>query len=675
LVFAAVPTTASLALNPHPIGVWYNGSNWTVFNQDKANMPIGASFILTLSPRAILTKASGENLNNDKMFIDAEPLNGNSAAKFTVTQNWNPGGVGGIYNNSDLDISFNNGLNKWVIQNKSGAAIPTGAAFNIVEKINEEPIAINTPSARPNPPSNLTPVVTNPPAAQSADPAIYQFMINNRINYPATKKEPVLKGSTQIGSFVEKNLSQTTFISENVVFNPPADVMYAGSLIQSKPYFEDNRLSPINKPIKPGTITVVGGNGPGSGSYSRQLSNNTLEAYKDALQQILQSIDMKNSQGSNQFSFKSCRSVEQGMVNVGINFRVTNFSGEAGLNNKSSTEKSYVVGLIKQVYYSVSYRPTTDNQNLFLAPTTLSQLQSEGLMAAKNQPAYISQVDYGRMFLLVAESESSSDSLKAFLEANYRGGTVQVNGRLDYAAFKSRNSVTVSIYSVGSNDNSKDADDISEEAFRNFLRSGATASLSNPGAPIAFRVRDFISGTDIPTALTADYTEVTGTATPLVYEYFVKPGFNGGRTNTAKNGTQLILKKGDIVSISADGNAQHGAWIGNEKGPDGQNGEATDPNDPMPCGSNQRQRTDLCECNRYAIICNLPDINTTKKIYTCVGGGFLNKVIQESNNEPLMFTFNDYNTSDGGGNGFNIRVSVIPKEQVVKMRVAEGNKN
>jgi hypothetical protein len=28
----------------HPIGVWYTGSNWSVFNQDRAAMPTTAAF-------------------------------------------------------------------------------------------------------------------------------------------------------------------------------------------------------------------------------------------------------------------------------------------------------------------------------------------------------------------------------------------------------------------------------------------------------------------------------------------------------------------------------------------------------------------------------------------------------------------------------------------------------
>jgi hypothetical protein len=30
--------------NPHPVGVFYTGGKWTIFNEDLAAMPVGAKF-------------------------------------------------------------------------------------------------------------------------------------------------------------------------------------------------------------------------------------------------------------------------------------------------------------------------------------------------------------------------------------------------------------------------------------------------------------------------------------------------------------------------------------------------------------------------------------------------------------------------------------------------------
>ncbi|MHB8420369.1 MAG: DUF7452 domain-containing protein [Myxococcales bacterium] len=53
LLFAtAIYGTGSNAVyNNHPTGVWYNGSNWTIFNEDRVTMAAGAEFnVLVVSP-------------------------------------------------------------------------------------------------------------------------------------------------------------------------------------------------------------------------------------------------------------------------------------------------------------------------------------------------------------------------------------------------------------------------------------------------------------------------------------------------------------------------------------------------------------------------------------------------------------------------------------------------
>jgi hypothetical protein len=45
------PNSAVYSYNPHPIGVWYDGANWYVFNEDKTAMPVGAAFnVLVIHP-------------------------------------------------------------------------------------------------------------------------------------------------------------------------------------------------------------------------------------------------------------------------------------------------------------------------------------------------------------------------------------------------------------------------------------------------------------------------------------------------------------------------------------------------------------------------------------------------------------------------------------------------
>ncbi|MCA1740779.1 MAG: hypothetical protein LC740_18750, partial [Actinobacteria bacterium] len=61
-------------------------------------------------------------------------LNGNPNAVLYVTQNWNPGGrEGGTYNDHPVGVWYDTNREKWAIFNQDRAAIPEGAAFNVLD--------------------------------------------------------------------------------------------------------------------------------------------------------------------------------------------------------------------------------------------------------------------------------------------------------------------------------------------------------------------------------------------------------------------------------------------------------------------------------------------------------------------------------------------------------------
>jgi hypothetical protein len=56
-------------------------------------------------------------------------LNDNPSVSLFITQNWNPGGSGGVYNNSPVGVRYDAG--RWEIWNQNGTDISVGASFNV----------------------------------------------------------------------------------------------------------------------------------------------------------------------------------------------------------------------------------------------------------------------------------------------------------------------------------------------------------------------------------------------------------------------------------------------------------------------------------------------------------------------------------------------------------------
>lgn len=119
--------------NNHPIGVWYDGSAWEIYNEDLAPMPIGASFnvrIALAGNGSLVHHASPSNVTLNWTVIDDPNLNGQPGAKVFVTHTWNPPGSSAAYVNHPIGVWYT-GTN-WAIFNQDGAAMPTTASFNVM---------------------------------------------------------------------------------------------------------------------------------------------------------------------------------------------------------------------------------------------------------------------------------------------------------------------------------------------------------------------------------------------------------------------------------------------------------------------------------------------------------------------------------------------------------------
>jgi len=124
-----------------PIGVWYNGSKWAIFNQDNATaMLVNASFNVFVPPASagvFVHTATLGNRAGDYTKIDNPLANGNPNAIVVVTPNWNPGGVGGTYANYRIGVWYTG--TRWAIFNQDGStAIPVGTSFNVYVDANRK---------------------------------------------------------------------------------------------------------------------------------------------------------------------------------------------------------------------------------------------------------------------------------------------------------------------------------------------------------------------------------------------------------------------------------------------------------------------------------------------------------------------------------------------------------
>lgn len=95
---------------------------------DGASPGSGAS---DLAGSAFVHRATPENVSDNSTYVDNPLANGHPDVVLSVTQNWNPGGGGGTYNDHPVGVWYDRGAEKWAIFNQDRATMPEGAAFNV----------------------------------------------------------------------------------------------------------------------------------------------------------------------------------------------------------------------------------------------------------------------------------------------------------------------------------------------------------------------------------------------------------------------------------------------------------------------------------------------------------------------------------------------------------------
>jgi hypothetical protein len=127
------PTGGDGVYNSHPVGVWYDGAYWSIFNEDKADMPVGAAFNVLIPPEgstAYAHQAQAGNILANWTVLDHPLLNGHPEAVFFVTQHALPGADGTVFNPHAIGVWYWEG--HWNVFNQDRADMPEGAGFNIL---------------------------------------------------------------------------------------------------------------------------------------------------------------------------------------------------------------------------------------------------------------------------------------------------------------------------------------------------------------------------------------------------------------------------------------------------------------------------------------------------------------------------------------------------------------
>ncbi len=278
-----------------------------------------------------------------------------------------------------------------------------------------------------------------------------------------------------------KTISVTEAPGEFPLFDPNADIIYPGNLLQGAS-LENATPDPI--PVKRAGGTIVMTLLNRSDSVSRFIPEVTLSAVIQAQNDILSTAN-DTLPARFTFTMEEVNTHEELALSLDIQAKYVRV--KVGGSMDFSSDKTYNRFLVKlnQSYFTMAYQLPTSYSEVFAPAVTPNDLTP--YIGVGNPGAFISSVTYGRIFYLLIESTSSKQEIRASLDASFNAAVSSGSLSADAKYLQELSSVRVKAYAMGG----ESSDAISAittdfETLKTFLARGGSI---NTGVPISYVVR------------------------------------------------------------------------------------------------------------------------------------------------------------------------------------------
>ena len=283
------------------------------------------------------------------------------------------------------------------------------------------------------------------------------------------------------------------------MFNPNANVIYPGSLLQGKSL---RKATPdvIAVDRAGGTISydIIDGNVESSFTVD--------EVSKSSITVAMNSI-INNASGvipaNFSFNYTNIQSREQFALEVEADYENSFLELEGYLElNTSSSYSSYLVRL-DQSYYTMSFDIPTNRSELFgpnVTPDDLSLYVGVG-----NPPVYVSDVTYGRTYYMLIESTSSSFDLEAGISGSFSSIASSGGGSVDASYLKTLDNLKIQVFAYGGEASSTLRTVVDASTLDSLVNKLADAGDIRSGKPVSYVVRSVYNNQIVSVQLANKY--------------------------------------------------------------------------------------------------------------------------------------------------------------------------
>jgi len=295
--------------------------------------------------------------------------------------------------------------------------------------------------------------------------------------------------------------------------SPGSGVIYPGALLKANKNLAEGKPEVISLKRGPLQLTV---DLPGMGDQGHvEVQDPRLATVNAAIDKMEERwFQKKRTQAARQtFKVQRAFSSQQASLSLGFNASWSKDNNvqvdtEVTTNSRTTT----CLALFKQVYFTASVEPPSEPAEVFAPTVSLGDVQNTAKITAKDPPAYIKTVDYGRLLLIRMETRAAETSVDATAAMNYAlvGGKVSAELKAKYEKIISESEFTATALGgnakAGATIMGNDPEQAQQDLIKT-IKSSATFNEANPPVPIAYTV-NFLKDNSLATmGFTTKYTD------------------------------------------------------------------------------------------------------------------------------------------------------------------------
>lgn len=328
------------------------------------------------------------------------------------------------------------------------------------------------------------PTSPNTGSTESFDKVIQDggdFVTETPSNDTLSEEEYIDTSGTEIYFCTTKRISITETPDMFPLFNPNADIVFPGNLLQGAT-LENATPSPI--PVKRAggriVMTIINGSETSYRDIPVVDLGNVIQAQNDI-------IATANNTVPANFTFTKEEIHTNEELALSLDIKAQYLSTKVGGSLDFSSDKEYNRYLVKlnQSFFTMAYQLPTSYAEIFAPEVTPEDLAP--YIGPGNPGAFISSVTYGRIFYLLIESTESSTEMLASIEASFNAavskGELEANARY----LSELSDVRVKAFAMGGEaGDAINAITSNFDSLKTFLARGGTI---NSGVPVSYVVR------------------------------------------------------------------------------------------------------------------------------------------------------------------------------------------